>query len=146
MTVPLPTPEGRQKEILCLPEQGHYVVLGTAGSGKTTLAIHRSVYLANRTKTKQKVLLVTFNTSLVTYLNSIADNNLNKVDVRNYHRFARGYLGNRGMLGWNDIVPSMTFDKENKKLTFIKAAINEITAEVGANTTCPELLKFFLKK
>ena len=133
--MPLPTPEGRQKEVLCLPEQGHYVVLGTAGSGKTTLAIHRSVYLAKRTKTNQKVLLVTFNKSLVTYLNSIADNNLNKVDVRNYHRFARGYLGNRGMLGWNDIVPSMTYDRENIKLTFIKMAIEEITEEAGSNAT-----------
>jgi ABC-type uncharacterized transport system YnjBCD ATPase subunit len=42
----LPTPEGKQKEVLCLPELGHFVVLGTAGSGKTTLAIHRSAYIA----------------------------------------------------------------------------------------------------
>jgi len=135
ISVPLPTPEGRQKEVLCLPERGHYVVLGTAGSGKTTLAIHRAAYLAKRTKSNQKILLVTFNKSLVTYLNSIADNNLYKVDVRNYHWFARGYLGCRGLLGRNDIVPSMNYNRENKKLTFIKMAIEEIVEEVGSNST-----------
>jgi ABC-type taurine transport system ATPase subunit len=38
----LPTPIGRQKDVLYLPTQGHFVVLGTAGSGKTTLAVLRA--------------------------------------------------------------------------------------------------------
>ena len=33
----LPRPIGRQREVLYLPAQDHVVVLGTAGSGKTTL-------------------------------------------------------------------------------------------------------------
>ena len=61
--MPLPQPEGDQVKVLCLSEKGHFVVLGTAGSGKTTLAIHRAAYLAKRTKTNHKVLLVTFNKS-----------------------------------------------------------------------------------
>lgn len=142
----LPTPEGKQKEVLDLPEQGHYVVLGTAGSGKTTLAIHRAAYLGKRTKTKQKVLLVTFNKSLVTYLNSISENSLYKVDVRNYHWFARGYLGHKGMLGWNDIVPSMDYNKENKKLTFIKMAIDEMIKEVGTNSTLSRAPEVFYEE
>jgi superfamily I DNA/RNA helicase len=133
--MPLPTPEGRQKEVLCLPEKGHYVVLGTAGSGKTTLAIHRASYLAKRIKTNQKVLLVTFNKSLVTYLNSISDSKSDRVDVRNYHWFARGYLDVKGMLGKNVIVPSMSYDGENKKLTFIKIAIKDIIKKEGTNST-----------
>ncbi len=144
--MPLPTPEGRQKEVLCLPEKGHYVVLGTAGSGKTTLAIHRAAYLAKRTKSKEKVLLVTFNKSLVTYLNSLAENNLYKVDVRNYHWFARGYLAHRGMLSWGDIVPSMDYNKENKKLTFIKQAINEVTEEQGENSTLTRAPEVFYEE
>lgn len=47
MTALLPRPVGRQKEVLALPTAGHTVVLGTAGSGKTTLAIHRAAYLGN---------------------------------------------------------------------------------------------------
>lgn len=92
--------------------------------------------MAKRIKTDRKVLLVTFNKSLVTYLNSISDNNLYKVDVRNYHWFARGYLDYRGMIKkWGDIVPSMDYNKENKKLTYIKMAIKEIIEEVGKNST-----------
>ena len=43
----LPTPVGRQREVLYLPADGHTVVLGTAGSGKTTLAILRSLELSS---------------------------------------------------------------------------------------------------
>jgi len=144
--MPLPIPEGKQKEVLCLPEKGHYIVLGTAGSGKTTLAIHRAAYLAKRTRTSQKVLLVTFNKSLVTYLKAIGEDSLTKVDVRNYHWFARGYLGHIGMLGYNDIVPSMTYEKVNVKLNFIKEAIDEIIKEEGGNATLSRAQEVFYEE
>lgn len=142
----LPTPEGRQKDVLCLPETGQYVVLGTAGSGKTTLAIHRAVYLAKCIKTNQKVLLVTFNKSLVTYLNSISDSNLYNIDVRNYHWFAKGYLGYKGMLGRYEIVPTKNYDGENKKLTFVKMAIKETIIEVGNNVTLTRAPEVFYEE
>lgn len=145
--MPLPIPVGKQKEVLCLPEKGHYIILGTAGSGKTTLAIHRASFLSQLTTLDgQKVLLVTFNKSLVTYLKSISDRTLRKVDVLNYHKFARGYLANRGMLGWNDIVSSMDYNKENKKLTFIKEAIDEVIIEVGKNATLSRAAEVFLEE
>ena len=98
MTLQLPRPVGRQKEVLCLPPSGHTVVLGTAGSGKTTLAIHRAVYLANpATDHGGRTLLVTFNRCLVAYLEALGGR-LGQVDVRNYHRFARGYLALRGKM------------------------------------------------
>lgn len=99
----LPRPVGRQKEVLCLPPRGHAVVLGTAGSGKTTLAIHRAVYLANpATDHGGPTLLVTFNRCLVAYLEALGGR-LGQVQVRNYHRFARGYLNHRGKMGWGSI-------------------------------------------
>ena len=65
----LPQPVGRQKEVLALPPQAHAVVLGTAGSGKTTLAIHRALFLAHpNTDHCGRTLLVTFNQTLVKYL------------------------------------------------------------------------------
>ncbi|WP_280166633.1 3'-5' exonuclease [Priestia aryabhattai] len=115
----LPTPEGLQCEVLALPEIGHYVVLGTAGSGKTTLAILRAVYLSRLHK--EKVLIVTFNKALVTYLKSISEGELKNVDVHNYHKFARGYLGNRGLLGPNDIVRSYSTTKWTKSELIQKA-------------------------
>lgn len=103
MTAHLPRPVGRQKEVLCLPARGHTVVLGTAGSGKTTLAIHRAVYLANpATDHAGRTLLVTFNRCLVAYLEALGGR-LGQVDVRNYHQFARGYLARRGKMGWDSI-------------------------------------------
>lgn len=136
----LPQPKGDQIKVLCLPEVGHYVVLGTAGSGKTTLAIQRAAYLAKRTKTDHKVLLVTFNKSLVTYLNAISEGNLSKVDVHHYHKFAKGYLSSVGMLGkYGDIV-----NKDYIKFKLIKQAIEEVIKENGENSTlsrAPEIFK-----
>jgi superfamily I DNA/RNA helicase len=103
MTASLPRPVGRQKEVLALPAIGHTVVLGTAGSGKTTLALHRAAYLANpATDHRGRTLLVTFNKCLVAYLEALGGG-LRNVEVRNYHHFARGYLASRGMMGNNAV-------------------------------------------
>jgi superfamily I DNA/RNA helicase len=100
LQVPLPSPKGRQKEVLCLPAEGHHAVLGTAGSGKTTLAIHRSAFLASATAAHHgPTLLVTFNRTLVAYLNHWRNSRLASVTIENYHTFARGYLSSRGLLG-----------------------------------------------
>lgn len=88
----LPQPKGKQLEVLDLKPEGHNVVLGTAGSGKTTLAIYRAIYLATLDD-KEKVMLVTFNTTLVKYLEAIVGSEIPRnIEVRNYHKFARGYL------------------------------------------------------
>jgi superfamily I DNA/RNA helicase len=98
MTALLPRPVGRQKEVLALPAVGHTVVLGTAGSGKTTLALHRAAYLANpATDHGARTLVVTFTKCLVAYLRALG-RLLGHVDVRNYHHFARGYLATRGRM------------------------------------------------
>lgn len=100
----LPTPIGRQREVLCLPASGHTVVLGTAGSGKTVLAIHRAVYLSSpRAEHCGRTLLVTFNKCLVSYLQDLSGSTPNQLDVRNYHRFARGYLNYRNRMSYNCI-------------------------------------------
>lgn len=95
----LPQPVGRQKEVLYLPAHGHVVVLGTAGSGKTTMAVHRALYLANpKTDHHGRTLLLTFNRCLVAYLRSLAETIPSEVMVENYHKFARGYLSRRGRM------------------------------------------------
>jgi superfamily I DNA/RNA helicase len=95
----LPVPVGRQKEVLALPASGHLVVLGTAGSGKTTLAILRAAYLVDpETDHCGRTLLVTFNKALVAYLRSVSDGRLDGVTVETYHKFAAGYLASKGKM------------------------------------------------
>jgi superfamily I DNA/RNA helicase len=93
--------------VLYLPTKGHFVVLGTAGSGKTTLAILRAAYLGNSaTQNNGCTLLVTFNRALVAYLKHFGDPRLAHVAVENYHLFARGYLNSRHRMGFNTICKS----------------------------------------
>ena len=116
----LPTPVGRQREVLYLPVRGHTVVLGTAGSGKTTLAILRSIYLADpSTDHSGRTLLVTFNRCLVTYMTHVAGAIEGPVVVENYHRFARGYLSFRNML------PDRSICNADERLYFIRRAIRK---------------------
>lgn len=101
----LPTPIGRQREVLYLAATGHTAVLGTAGSGKTTLAMLRSAYLSDAgTGHAGLTLLVTFNKALVTYLKYLRPNTFQNVVIENYHTFARGYLSYRGKMGYNEIL------------------------------------------
>ena len=55
--VNLPAPKGHQRDVVYLPAHGHQVVLGTAGTGKTVMAIHRAAHLADtRTRTHGSTL------------------------------------------------------------------------------------------
>lgn len=118
----LPQPIGRQKEVLYLPTCGHFAILGTAGSGKTTLAILRSAFLSN-TKTEHygQTLLVTFNKALVTYLKHLQDSKLVNVTIENYHTFARGYLAYRNKMSRN-----MILDPERRE-ALVKQAIENVS-------------------
>lgn len=100
----LPKPIKKQREVLYMPSAGHTAVLGTAGSGKTTLALYRAAYLSEPSMQHAgKTLLLTFNKTLVTYLKYLKPIELQNVQVETYHSFARGYLKNRGKMSWNCI-------------------------------------------
>jgi superfamily I DNA/RNA helicase len=135
----LPKPIGRQKEVLYLPAQGHLAILGTAGSGKTTLAILRAAYLANpMTEHYGNTLLVTFNNTLVSYLKRLKDPRLDKVVIENYHKFARGYLASRGKLSGNSILSDP--DRREK---LINQAVATISQKSGINSIFINPLQVF---
>jgi len=107
VTMSLPQPVGRQVDVLYLAPEGHNVVLGTAGSGKTTMAIHRAVHLANpAVPGNGRTLLLTFNKALVIYLRHLSPAGVPNLTIEHYHQFARGYLAHRGLMGWNQILDS----------------------------------------
>ncbi len=134
----LPKPVGRQREVLYLPADGHTVILGTAGSGKTTLSILRTLYLSDPcTDHGGPTLLVTFNRCLVTYVKHLAGTIQRPVNVQNYHYFARGYLENRGKLPWGSIC------RPEERLRFIKLAVHEMRDEGIQSTMLRRSEEFF---
>lgn len=138
MRMSLPNPAGRQKEVLYLPAQGHTVVLGTAGSGKTTLAILRSLYLADpSTDHYGRTLLATFNRCLVTYMRHLAGAIQYPVVVENYHRFARGYLSSRGKLSANSIC------SPQERLSFVHASLRDAQADGLRSPILSRTAEFF---
>lgn len=117
----LPEPVGKQAEVVYLPAVGHNVVLGTAGSGKTTMAVARAKYLAHpNLPGGGATLVVTFNKALTNYIAQGAGGLPANVHVRNYHHFARGYLSARGRMGRSSILPVM------KKPQLIAQAVEEM--------------------
>jgi len=137
----LPQPVGRQREVLYLPATGHVAVLGTAGSGKTTLAILRAAYLSDAsTDHAGRTLLVTFNRALVTYLRSIGGRELCGVTVENYHKFARGYLSSRGKMTWSAIIDS------DDRIELIRQAIANVKAQYGEHAIFSKPAEFIAEE
>lgn len=117
----LPKPLRKQREVLYLSAKGHSAVLGTAGSGKTTLALYRAAYLSDPQMPHYgKTLLLTFNQALVTYLDYLKPSKLRNVHIETYHKFARGYLNSRGKMGHNAILS----DPQAKKNLIEKSVDN----------------------
>ncbi len=109
MTGNLPLPLKRQREVLYLPVTGHSAILGTAGSGKTTLALYRAAYLSMEGLPHSgKTLFLTFNNTLVTFLQHLKPAELCNVTVETYHKFARGYLSGRKKMRFNCICEENT--------------------------------------
>lgn len=126
----LPELNGKQLEVLALKHAGHIVVLGTAGSGKTTLAIYRAAHLAKLSE-PNKVLLITFNKTLVKYIVELSGDILKNVDVHNYHKFARGYLNSRGKM---PAVKGIVSGHEGK-LRLITESLENVIKANGNNST-----------
>ncbi len=141
----LPKPTGIQIEVLDLKPKGHQVILGTAGSGKTTIAIYRAAYLAKLDKT-ERVLIITFNKTLVKYLESISEGELDNIDVCNYHKFARGYLNSRNKMPKRNGIVSGRDDDDTVQLSLIKKAIQSVIWEVGINSTLKRDPNVFLEE
>ena len=120
----LPEPVGRQREVVYLPTSGHQVILGTAGSGKTTMAVLRAALLSHVDYPGSgKTLLITFNKTLGTYIRFLASDVLDQVTVENFHLFARGYLSARGQMIGTSILPTHRYE------ALVSEAVSNIAAK-----------------
>lgn len=128
--------KGKQQEILNLPYDGHGVVCGVAGSGKSFCAIKRAEFI--EAVTNKKVLILSYNNSLINYMKDISGIKSSNIDLTTYHKFATNCMRNNKLLGYNDILSS---DKEVEKL--IDKAIENTIEKEGDITTLKR--KLFLK-
>lgn len=119
----LPTPVGRQREVVYLAAQGHLVVLGTAGTGKTVMAIHRAIHLANPATEKHgPTLLLTYTNSLVTYLRHLTAGHRSNLTIETYGKFGRGYLASQGLMGRNQIA------KPDPRRYYVEQAVKTVAS------------------
>ena len=106
--MPLPPLDGRQHAVAYMSAAGHYVVQGTAGSGKTVMAVVRAAHLVNlATPNNGSTLLLTHDNSLVKYIRRLTSGLTDEVVVETYHKFARGYLASMGLMRRNCIGEAM---------------------------------------
>lgn len=132
------TPRGKQEEVMALPATGHTVVLGTAGSGKTTIALLRALHLSN-IPSGGRVLLVTFNGALVEYMKTMSNNRHSRLVIEKYHKFARGYLNSRGKMP----VRNGILDSDYKS-DYIKRAIEDLKVVYPNESIFRRPVEFFV--
>jgi len=87
-----PLIDARQFELITSPDSGLVVIQGGAGSGKTTIGLHRLAYLAfhdARRFRPDKMLVVVFNEALVRYISQVLPSlGLKGVSIRTYQDWA----------------------------------------------------------
>ncbi len=132
------TPKGKQNEVYALPPTGQYVVLGTAGSGKTTMALLRAELLA-QLPDKPKVLVVTFNGALVNYMKMLAGEYPQNITIEHFHKFACGYLSSLGKMP-----PSCGIVYPSKKRLLVQQALDKARAEYPNESTFKRPLNVFV--
>ena len=78
--------------------EGHRVIHGVAGSGKTMILSYRAEYLARAAETGKPVLVLCYNQPLAVKLDALmmAKGLQDKVHVRNFHRWCRQQLVSYG--------------------------------------------------
>jgi DNA helicase-2/ATP-dependent DNA helicase PcrA len=83
----------RQFELITMPTSGLVVIQGGAGSGKTTIGLHRLAYLAFQDPKRfrpDKMLVVVFNDALVRYISRVLPAlGVEGVSVVTYEKWAR---------------------------------------------------------
>ncbi|MFK7931722.1 MAG: UvrD-helicase domain-containing protein, partial [Myxococcota bacterium] len=85
-----------QFAVLTRPDSGVVVLKGQAGSGKTTVALHRIAYLQYQDRERfraDRILVVMFNKALQTYIHgALQDLDIEGVEVSTFHGWASSML------------------------------------------------------
>lgn len=95
---------GEQRKTLTLSPEGPIQIKGTAGSGKTTVAIYRACHLIDSHSDMfepSKVAIFTFNKTLSAYLKALTQNfnsnDYSDIKVVNFHKWAYAFIEKNGI-------------------------------------------------
>lgn len=91
------TLQPEQQKVLAMPPQGAVQIKGVAGSGKTTVAIHRAKYLIDTYPSmfsRSSVAIFTFNRLLANYMQELVGEVITSANVKvlNFHRWAYAFI------------------------------------------------------
>lgn len=129
----------RQFELITRPDSGLVVIQGGAGSGKTTIGLHRLAYLAYQDARRfrpDKMLVVVFNDALARYISHVLPAlDVNGVAVRTYEQWSqrlRNHLVPSLPRVYNtETPPVVTRLKKNPVvLTIIRQYVDELANDV----------------
>ncbi|HEY2406420.1 MAG TPA: UvrD-helicase domain-containing protein [Polyangiaceae bacterium] len=134
-----PLIDRRQFELITRPNSGLVVIQGGAGSGKTTIGLHRLAYLAYQDARRfraDKLLVVVFNDALARYIGEVLPAlGVNGVAIRTYEGWAhklRQSLLPKLPSRYREDTPSVVtrLKKHPSMLRVIDAHVAELAAEI----------------
>jgi len=152
-----PLIDRRQFELITSPDSGLVVIQGGAGSGKTTIGLHRLAYLAFQDARRfrpDRMLIVVFNDALARYISEVLPAlGVGGVAIRTYENWVqklRQSLFPRLPSRYHDDTPSVVtrLKKHPAMLRAIDAHVAalalefeaEITAALGQDPEAPEVM------
>ena len=141
--MPLPAPRGRQADVVFMDVVPQTVVLGTAGTGKSLMAVHRAARLANpHTTDSGPTVLITFNKALCSYLQSFDGDGtaLHNVETVNFHKLARAICVDNGAWpsGWVNIA------QHQRRASLVERAVDLVNDGGDRPATLAKPTLFFI--
>lgn len=113
------TIQKEQNDIIRADKNGALVVQGSAGSGKTTIALHRLAYLLYKYKDKlsgEDILVIAPNKLFLDYISEVLPNlGVDKVKQKTFEEICLEILGIKGKVLTKDKKLSMVLENENKE-------------------------------